>query len=64
MTRGVPSLQRLAQRAQLTRPGDIDRATLALPAVYYAFDLLFAEGRDLRALPLAWAWVVEVQNWG
>ncbi len=48
-----PSFQRLQRRALLSRPGDVARAALELPAVYFVFDLLAAEGRDLRGLPLA-----------
>ena len=40
---GRPSFQRLQQRAQLTR---------SHPVTYFAFDLLAAEGFDLRPLPL------------
>ena len=49
---GLPSFQRLLKRSQLSRTADIERATLALPATYYVFDLLFAEGYDLRGLEL------------
>ena len=50
--RGVPSFQRLQRRALRTRPHDLAAAAAELPAIYFAFDLLAAEGRDLRALPL------------
>ena len=50
--RGRPSFQRLQRRALRTRPHDLAAAALAHPAVYFAFDLLAAEGRDLRGLPL------------
>ena len=50
--RGVPSFQRLQRRALRTRPHDLAAAAAELPAVYFAFDLLAAEGRDLRGLPL------------
>lgn len=49
---GHASFQLLQQRAQLRRGMDIDRASLRLPATYFAFDLLAAEGFDLRDLPL------------
>lgn len=49
-----PSFQRLQRRAWRggTRPKDILRNSLQYPATYYAFDLLFVEGHDLRGLPL------------
>ncbi|MCZ6857540.1 MAG: DNA ligase D [Gemmatimonadetes bacterium] len=49
---GRPSFQRLQKRGRLTQRYDIQRATLELPAVFYAFDLLALEGFDLRQLPL------------
>lgn len=49
---GLPSFQRLQQRAQLSRQPDVERAALVLPATFYAFDLLQAGDWDLRALPL------------
>lgn len=49
---GKPSFQRLLQRAQLARPLDVQRATVALPATMHAFDLLALRGHDLRGLPL------------
>lgn len=49
---GTPSFSRLQRRGRLTRPLDALRASYALPATLYAFDLLGLEGFDLRALPL------------
>lgn len=49
---GHPSFQRLQGRAQLVDPGEIARAAVERPASFYAFDLLAAEGWDLRSLPL------------
>ncbi len=49
---GHPSFQRLQKRARLTRVHDIRRTALSRPAVFWAFDLLAAEGYDLRSLPL------------
>ena len=49
---GRPSFQRLQKRAQLSRPADIARAVIELPAVYHVFDLLALDGHDLRGLPL------------
>jgi bifunctional non-homologous end joining protein LigD len=50
--RGRPSFQRLQKRALRGRPTDVEAGARDLPAVYFAFDLLAAGGRDLRALPL------------
>jgi len=50
--RGVPSFQRLQQRLGLQREVDIRRAELEVPALYYVFDILYAEGYDLRKAPL------------
>lgn len=49
---GLPSFQRLQQRAKLSRQADVERASLTLPVSYYAFDLLQAGPWDLRKLPL------------
>jgi bifunctional non-homologous end joining protein LigD len=49
---GRPSFQRLQQRGKLTRSLDIRQAAVDNPVTYYAFDLLAAEGFDVRPLPL------------
>ena len=49
---GRPSFQRLQQRARLTRPLEVKRAAVVIPATYYVFDLLGFEDFDLRPLPL------------
>jgi len=49
---GKPSFERLQQRVHLTRPRDIEDATVRLAATLFAFDLLACEGFDLRSLPL------------
>jgi bifunctional non-homologous end joining protein LigD len=49
---GRPSFQALQKRARLSRALDVRRAAAESPAVFYAFDLLGFEDRDLRALPL------------
>jgi bifunctional non-homologous end joining protein LigD len=49
---GVPSFQALQKRARLSRAIDVRRAAAESPAVFYAFDLLGFEDRDLRGLPL------------
>jgi len=50
--KGLPEFQRLQQRAKLTRALDIERASVENPVVCYCFDLLEAQGFDLRPLPL------------
>jgi bifunctional non-homologous end joining protein LigD len=50
---GRPSFQRLQGRAKISRTIDVRRAVVDTPVTYFAFDLLAAEGYDLRQLPLA-----------
>jgi bifunctional non-homologous end joining protein LigD len=50
---GRPQFQLLQRRAQRTRAIDLEQAAVAMPATYFAFDLLVFEGYDLRPLPLA-----------
>ena len=50
--RGRPSFQRLQQRAKITRPLEVKKASLEAPTTYFAFDLLGFEDFDLRTLPL------------
>jgi bifunctional non-homologous end joining protein LigD len=47
-----PSFGLLQQRAQLSRPADIEAAAVRLPATLYLFDLIGFDDLDLRALPL------------
>jgi bifunctional non-homologous end joining protein LigD len=49
---GLPSFSKLQKRGRILNKGDALRASVELPAIYYAFDLLALEGHDLRALPL------------
>jgi bifunctional non-homologous end joining protein LigD len=49
---GLPSFQRLQERARFTRATDIGRAAVEQPASLFLFDLLAAEGYDARGLPL------------
>jgi bifunctional non-homologous end joining protein LigD len=49
---GKPSFSKLQQRGRLTAPLEVRRATVELPATFYAFDLLAFEDFDLRGLPL------------
>ncbi len=48
---GHPSFERLQHRMQL-RPTEAERASQEQPVVFMAFDLLFAQGRDLTRMPL------------
>ena len=49
---GRPSFARLQTRALLSRPVDIEQASVRRPATLFAFDLVSFEGHDLRPLPL------------
>jgi bifunctional non-homologous end joining protein LigD len=49
---GRPSFHLLQQRARLSRPIDVRRAAVELPASYFVFDLLGFDDFDLRPLPL------------
>ncbi len=49
---GKPDFHRLAERAQLHRTSEVQRAAMATPVTYIVFDLLGAAGYDLRGFPL------------
>ena len=49
---GLPSFQRLQQRAQLRRPAEIRTGAVELPASLFLFDCVAALGHDLRGLKL------------
>ncbi len=49
---GLPSFSRLQKRGRILNVTEALRASVELPAIYYAFDLLALEGHDLRGLPL------------
>jgi bifunctional non-homologous end joining protein LigD len=49
---GRPSFQRLQNRARIGRSADIRHASIETPGTLYLFDLMAAEGFDLRSLPL------------
>ena len=51
--RGRSSFERIQQRFTQNDPAAIARAAIQVPVVYYAFDLLGAQGFDVRGLPLA-----------
>lgn len=50
--RGLPSFALLQRRGRISRPIDVRRAAVELPATFFAFDLLGFEDFDLRSLPL------------
>ncbi len=49
---GRPSFERLQGRINLARVVDIKRADQSIPVSYYVFDLLYADGYDLRRVVL------------
>ncbi len=49
---GVPRFQLLQPRINLSRAADVARAERETPIVFFVFDVLYADGFDLRALPL------------
>ncbi|MEX2245459.1 MAG: non-homologous end-joining DNA ligase [Dehalococcoidia bacterium] len=49
---GIPDFQELQSRINLSRPAEVERAAAATPAYFYAFDLLYLDGYDLRQVPL------------
>lgn len=50
---GRPIFQRLLKRSTVTNARDVAALIASDPAVYFAFDLLMLDGKDLRGLPLA-----------
>ncbi len=50
---GHPIFQRLLKRSTVTNPRDVAALAASDPAVYFAFDVLMLDGKDLRGLPLA-----------
>lgn len=51
-SRGQPSFALLQRRGRISRPIDVRRAAVELPATFFGFDLLAFEDFDLRPLPL------------
>jgi bifunctional non-homologous end joining protein LigD len=49
---GVPDFQELQPRINLAKPAEVERAAAAVPAYFYVFDILYADGYDLRKVPL------------
>jgi bifunctional non-homologous end joining protein LigD len=49
---GRPLFELLQGRIGLTRPEDVRRAESAIPALFYAFDILHLDGYDLKSVPL------------
>ena len=50
--RGRPSFEQLQQRINVAEPSVIARLARSHPVVFFGFDLLYLDGRDLRATPL------------
>lgn len=50
---GKPSFERLQSRINVGSDTDVARAAAAVPVAFAAFDMLWADGRDLRDLPLS-----------
>jgi bifunctional non-homologous end joining protein LigD len=50
--RGVPSFERLQQRMGLQNPEEIATADAELPVLFFAFDIVFLDGYDLRRVAL------------
>jgi bifunctional non-homologous end joining protein LigD len=50
---GKPSFQQLQKRGQLVSKRDIERADQNVPAYFYVFDLLYANGKSLTEEPLS-----------
>jgi bifunctional non-homologous end joining protein LigD len=50
---GKPSFERLQSRINIGRDVDVARAAASTPVAFAAFDMLWADGRDLRDLPLS-----------
>ena len=50
--RGIPSFGRLQHRMHVTDAGAVATLARKEPVVLYVFDLLYADGRDLRGLPI------------
>lgn len=49
---GKPVFQRLQPRIMAVQPGAAERLAKTVPVQYFAFDLLYADGFDLRGAPL------------
>jgi bifunctional non-homologous end joining protein LigD len=49
-TAGKPSFERLQDRLNLLRPGDVRRRMVSTPVTYLLFDLLYLDGRSTMAL--------------
>ncbi|MDE3075489.1 MAG: non-homologous end-joining DNA ligase, partial [Chloroflexota bacterium] len=49
---GLPSFHVLQQRMNLDNRYEIERMQQQVPVAYQVFDLLYVDGRDIRALPL------------
>lgn len=50
--RGIPSFEKLQKRITVSEAGTIAALTRTHPVVFFAFDLLYLDGYDLRGVPL------------
>ncbi|MBM4420350.1 MAG: DNA ligase D [Chloroflexi bacterium] len=50
--KGVPSFQRIQSRMNVEGESEVRRLRKTTPVVFYPFDILWADGVDLRPLPL------------
>lgn len=50
--KGRPSFERIQPRIMAVDPGTVEQYAKSRPAVFFAFDLLYLDGRDLRGMPL------------
>jgi bifunctional non-homologous end joining protein LigD len=50
--RGVPSFEMLQRRINVSEASSIALLSRKYPVVFFAFDLLYLDGRDLRGVPL------------
>ena len=49
---GAPDFQEIQPRINLSKPAEVERAAAETPVYFYAFDLLYHDGYDLRQVPL------------
>jgi bifunctional non-homologous end joining protein LigD len=51
--RGEPDFQEIQGRINLSKPAEVEIAAATTPVYFYAFDLIYLNGFDLRDVPLA-----------
>jgi bifunctional non-homologous end joining protein LigD len=50
---GAPDFQEIQARINLSNPKEIARVAPQIPVYYYVFDIMYADGYDVRGVPLA-----------